>query len=149
MKDPLGSFPFFSHDQEATMNQQDVTAPQLIAEAGQAVAWQRRCNGGAWEFCNRESYEHTRRTGNAGVLGDRCEVRALYAAAPESARDREEYRANFPEQFWDANELLHDYMAYANAPDSGFADESMRLHKLNERAKAMGLNPPKPEGSVT
>jgi hypothetical protein len=73
----------------------------------------------------------------------------LSGMAAVKEKEAAEYRANFPEQFWDANELLHDYMAYANAPDSGFADESMRLHKLNERAKAMGLTPPKPEGSVT
>jgi hypothetical protein len=51
------------------------------------VAWQRRCDGGEWLQCSREQYEHTVRRGNAGVVGDNAEARALYASRPQPARD--------------------------------------------------------------
>jgi hypothetical protein len=51
------------------------------------VAWQRRCDGGEWLQCSREQYVHTVRRGNAGVVGDNAEARALYALRQQPARD--------------------------------------------------------------
>lgn len=55
-------------------------------DAPKAVLWQRREIGTEnWWNCSQESYEHSRRTGNAGVFGYLYEVRALYAAPPADA----------------------------------------------------------------
>lgn len=79
--------------------------------SAEPVAWQRRFKNldgwSKWIDCDQRSYEHSVRTGNAWIVGESIETRALYERAQPMRDDTHAFK-NFHQQLCDRFSYSHD-----------------------------------------